>query len=127
MSVFTKIILFTDSDGRARFREENIDLSEGSPLSRLSPPVACSSYRLRKSPADFSYDFHCMGSACWIIILGGQMEIILQDGSSRIFKPGDCFYAADVLPAGAVFDKKVHGHASRGAGPDPLVTMFVAE
>lgn len=29
MSTFTKVVLFTDSDGRARFREETLALTEG--------------------------------------------------------------------------------------------------
>ena len=31
MTHFTKVVLFTDSDGRARFREEQVPLSEGTP------------------------------------------------------------------------------------------------
>jgi hypothetical protein len=53
------------------------------------------------------------------------MEIFLQDGTSRIFGAGQHFYSADVLPAGATFDAKVHGHWSRQVGPDELVTLFV--
>ena len=33
---FTQILLFTDTDGRARFREEQIPLTEGKPQARLS-------------------------------------------------------------------------------------------
>ncbi len=53
------------------------------------------------------------------------MEIGLQDGSSRVFAPGEHFFSADLLPAGAAFDPKVHGHWSRQLGPDPLVTLFL--
>jgi hypothetical protein len=53
------------------------------------------------------------------------MEIGIQGGVSRIFKPGEHFYSADVLPEGAVFDPAVHGHWSRQVGPDPLQTLFV--
>jgi hypothetical protein len=53
------------------------------------------------------------------------MEIGVQDGVSRIFKPGQHFYSADVLPEGALFDPQVHGHWSRQVGPDPLQTLFV--
>jgi hypothetical protein len=60
-----------------------------------------------------------------VFILGGQMEIGLQDGSSRVFKPGEHFYSADRLPAGATFDPAVHGHWSRQLGDEPLVTAFV--
>jgi hypothetical protein len=53
------------------------------------------------------------------------MEIGLQDGSSRLFKPGEHFYSADTLPEGATFDAKVHGHWSAQRGGSPLVTLFV--
>ena len=53
------------------------------------------------------------------------MEIGLQDGSSRIFGPGQHFFSADTLPAGATFDADVHGHWSRQLGTEPLQTLFV--
>jgi hypothetical protein len=31
------------------------------------------------------------------------------------------------MPAGAVFDAKVHGHWSRQVGDEPLVTLFVKD
>ena len=123
--LFTKIVLFTDADGRARFREEAIALTEGKPQAMLSPPMASGGLQLRHSPVGFRSSFHCTDSPQWVFILGGQMEIGLQDGSSRIFKPGDHFYSDDRLPQGAVFDAKVHGHWSRQLGDDPLVTLFV--
>lgn len=125
MTSFTKVILFTDSDGRARFREEALPLTEGTPQSRLSAVFASGGYQLRESPLGFRSQFHCTGSPQWVFILGGQMEIGLQDGSSRVFGPGQHFYSADTLPEGAAFDPAVHGHWSRQVGPDPLVTLFV--
>jgi hypothetical protein len=73
----------------------------------------------------FRSQFHCTATPQWVFILGGQMEIGLQDGTSRVFKPGDHFYSADVLPAGAEFDAAVHGHWSRQLGDKPLITLFV--
>lgn len=125
MSSFTRIVLFTDDDGRARFRDEAIALSEGKPMAQLSPLLPSSGYQLRLSPVGFRSEFHCTGAAQWVFILGGQMEIGLQDGSSRVFLPGQHFYSADVLPPGATFDATVHGHCSRQLGPEPLVTLFV--
>ena len=55
------------------------------------------------------------------------MEIGLQDGSSRVFGPGQHFHSADTLPAGAVFDPALHGHWSRQLGPVPLQTLFVKD
>ena len=125
MSTFTRVILFTDTDGRARFREEAVPLTDGTPAARLSPLAASGGYQLRESPVGFRSQFHCTGTPQWVFILDGHMEIGLQDGSSRVFSPGEHFYSADVLPAGAEFDPAVHGHWSRQVGARPLVTLFV--
>jgi hypothetical protein len=60
-----------------------------------------------------------------VFILQGQMEIGLQDGSSKVFGPGAHFFSADLLPEGVVFDPAVHGHWSRQVGEQALVTVFV--
>lgn len=125
MMTFTQTLLFTDVDGHARFRDEPIELSEGSPAARLSPVLPASGLQLRQSPVGFRSEFHCTGTPQWLFVLQGRMEIGLQDGSTRIFGPGQHFYSADTLPEGAVFDPKVHGHWSRQVGDEPLVTVFV--
>jgi hypothetical protein len=122
---FTKVILETGPDGRARFREEAVPLAEGKPAARLSTLMPSGGLQLRKSPVGFRSDFHCTENPQWLFVLGGQMEIGLQGGVSRIFKPGDHFFSADTLPAGATFDPAVHGHWSRQVGDEPLVTAFV--
>jgi len=127
MSTFKKVILFTDFDGRARFREELIPLSKGNPQSMLSEAFVSGGYQLRMSPVGFRSQFHCTSSPQWCFILSGQMEIGLQGGDSRIFKPGEHFYSADTLPEGAIFEPTVHGHWSRQAGADALVTLFVRD
>ena len=125
MTHFIQVVLFTDTDGCARFREESIPLDQGSPQSRLSEVFASGGYQLRTSPVGFRSHFHCTTAPQWCFVLGGQMEIGLQGGTSRIFKPGEHFYSADVLPDGATFDPAIHGHWSRQVGIDPLITLFV--
>ena len=122
---FTQVTLFTDADGRARFRESSIALPEGNPNSMLSTLRPSGGYQLRHSPVGFRSQFHVTITPQWVFILSGQMEIHLQDGTSRIFKPGDHFYSADTVPAGASFDARLHGHWSRQLGDQPLVTAFV--
>ena len=125
MSTFTKTILFTDTDGRAKFREEPVALSEGNPQSMLSSLMPSGGLQLRHSPVGFRSQFHCSPHPQWVFILGGQMQIGLQGGESRVFKPGEHFYSTDMLPADAVFDAKLHGHWSCQVGAEPLVTLFV--
>ena len=125
MTDFRKTVLFTDSNGRARFREELVALGEGTPQARLSALQPSGGYQLRHSPVGFRSSFHCTPSPQWVFILSGRMEIGLQDGSSRSFGPGEHFYSVDLLPDGATFDPEVHGHWSRQVGEEPLVTLFV--
>lgn len=125
MATFTKVILFTGTDGRAKFREEPVALTEGSPQAMLSPVLPASGCQLRQSPVGFRSQFHCTTEEQWLVVLSGEMKIGLQDGSSRNFKAGDHFYSADLLPKGASFDPAVHGHWSCQVGEQPLVTMFV--
>lgn len=117
--------LFTDHDGRATFRDMRMDLREGSAAAALSSLAPSSGHQFRKSPVGFRSQFHCTTIAQWLIVLQGAMEIGLQDGSSRIFKAGQCFYSNDTLPQGAEFDAKLHGHWSGQVGDEPLVTVFV--
>lgn len=125
MPEFRKVLLYTGADGRARFREEVLLLSEGTAAVSLSPLLPAGGLQLRQSPVGFRSPFHCSGSAQWLFVLQGQMEIGLQDGSSRIFGPGEHFHSGDTLPEGAVFDPELHGHWSRQVGDQPLVTLFV--
>jgi len=127
MTNFTKVVLFTDTDGKARFKEETMTMDEGTVQSQLTQIFSSEGYQLRHSPVGFRSQFHVTGKPQWVFILTGQMEIGLQDGSSRVFSAGEHFYSADTLPAGASFDPAVHGHWSRQVGEEPLRTLFLKD
>ena len=122
---FTKLVLYTDRDGRAKWREEALALPEGTPQAMLSRVFPSGGYQLRHSPVGFRSQWHCTPQPQWVFILAGEMEIGLQDGTSRVFRPGEHFFSADTLPEGAKFDAAVHGHWSAQRGAGPLVTLFV--
>lgn len=124
-ATFPIVELYTGDDGRARFRELALDLSQGSPASRLTALAPSGGWQLRESPPGFESAFHCTGEPQWLVVLQGFMEIGLQDGSTRVFGPGQAFYSNDVLPHGASFDPAVHGHRSRLIGEQALRTLFV--
>jgi hypothetical protein len=125
MNFIRTTVLFTDTDGRARFKDEEVPLAEGSPQAMLSALTPSGGFQFRESPVGFRSQFHVTLTPQWLVILSGQMEIGLQDGSTRVFGPGEAFYSNDVLPAGATFDASVHGHWSRQVGDAPLRTLFV--
>ena len=127
MTTFTKLVLYTDRDGRAKFREEQVPLDVGTPQTMLSTMFPSAGYQLRHSPVGFRSQFHCTLKPQWVFVLAGEMEIGLQDGSTRTFGPGEHFHSTDTLPAGATFDPKVHGHWSAQRGTNALVTLFVRD
>lgn len=124
-TTFTQVILYTDTDGKAKFREEQIALTEGNPNAMLSTILPASGVQLRHSPAGFQSKMHVTGTPQWVFILSGAMEIILLDGSARRFNAGDHFFSNDTLPEGATFNPELHGHWSREVAGEPLVTLFV--
>jgi hypothetical protein len=121
----TLTTLYTAADGRARFRDDALPLAEGTPAASLSALKASGGWQFRHSPAGFASGFHCTTTPQWLVVLQGRMEIGLQDGSARVFGPGECFYSNDTLPSGAEFDPAWHGHRSRALDNAPLVTLFV--
>ncbi len=125
MTMLTQSLLYTDADGRARWRDEALPLAEAAPGVRLSALSASGGVQWRSSPVGFKSDFHCTTTPQWLVVIQGRMEIGLQDGSTRVFGPGEYFYSNDTLPAGATFDPALHGHRSRQVGDEPLVTLFV--
>ncbi len=124
-TVLNQPVLYTDDDGRARFRDEPLSLTEGSPAARLSALMVSGGCQFRHSPVGFRSDFHCTTTPQWLVVLQGRMEIGLRDGSARVFGPGEYFYSNDTLPPGASFAPALHGHRSRQVGDEALVTLFV--
>lgn len=125
MTTFKHIVLYTDVDGYAKFREENLALPDGSPKALLSELFPSGGFQVRHSPPGVSSDFHCTTTAQWLVVLSGEMEIGLRDGTARIFRAGDHFFSNDLLPEGADFDSSLHGHRSRVISDAPLQTLFV--
>ena len=91
MTTFNQVILFTDTDGRAKFRDEALPMPEGNPQAMLSKLQPSGGYQIRHSPVGFRSQFHCTITPQWVFILDGTMEILLQDGSSRVFSPVNPF------------------------------------
>lgn len=127
MRKFVKTILYTDQYGYAKFKQEIIHFNEGTTQSELTELFSAKNYQIRFSPKGFVSNFHCTESPQWVFILEGQIEIGLQDGTTKTFKRGDHFYSADILPNNMTFNPNLHGHRSRQVGNEPLVTLFLRD
>jgi hypothetical protein len=122
---FTRVVLERGPDGRSRFTEEVVALTERKPQLFLSDPLPGGGVQIRVSPPGYRMDFHSTTQPQWTFVLSGALEIGLPDGTSRVFRPGDHLYSTDTLPPGTRFDPSVHGHNSRQLGDEPLVTALI--
>ena len=116
--------LLTDDDGSTVWSQRDWP-NEARGGMQLSPRIDCSSLRLRSSEPGYAADWHVAGDPTLIIIRSGTLRLILRDGSSRDFGPGDAFIAADDVPIGQPFDDTLHGHRAEVVGEETLQAIHI--
>jgi hypothetical protein len=103
--------LYTGSDGQSHL--EPIDLSRTPEWTR---GLAATSIAFRENPVGWSLDWHPAPRRQFVIILSGELEIGLGDGSRHVFGAGD---------ARLVEDTTGRGHTTRVHGNRPCVTATI--
>ncbi len=103
--------LYTGNDGQSHI--EPIDL-ERTPS--WTKGLATTQIAFRESPAGNFIDWHPAPRRQFVIILSGQLEIGLGDGSKHLFGPGD---------ARLVEDTTGKGHTTRVHGGAPCLTATI--
>jgi quercetin dioxygenase-like cupin family protein len=103
--------LYAGSDNQAHI--EKIDLAKMPEWMKGLPATQIS---FRVWPVGETLDWHPAPRRQFVIILSGQLEIGLGDGSKHVFGPGD---------ARLVEDTKGQGHTTRTLGNQPCVTATV--
>ena len=103
--------LYTAPDGQSHI--EPIDLAR---TPEWTQGLAATQNSFRVWPVGEFLDWHPAPRRQFVIILTGQLEIGLGDGSTRVFGPGD---------ARLVEDTTGKGHTTRTLGNDPCVTATI--
>jgi hypothetical protein len=103
--------LYTGADG-----ESHVDELKPKDHPELWQFQAASGIRLQEFPAKQFLDWHPAPRRQWVIILSGELEIGLGDGTLRRFGPGD---------ARLVEDTTGRGHTTRTLGDHPCLAMAV--
>ena len=103
--------LYTDAAGQSRVDaidiEKQADWLKGLPTTQISFSVW---------PVGRFLDWHPAPRRQFVIILSGQLEIGLGDGTKQVFGPGD---------ARLVEDTTGQGHTTRVGGNEPCLTATV--
>ena len=97
------IRLYTGDDGQAHF--ENLNLPAGETETVALKPGADMTFR-RVPDGSFS-DWHTAPRLQYVIVLSGQMEIGIGDGTKRVLNPGDILQVEDLTG---------QGHTTRSVG-----------
>ena len=103
--------LFTGSDAKSHI--EPVDLTKAAEWTKglKTTQISFSTW-----PVGRFLDWHPAPRRQFVIILSGQLEIGLGDGSKHVFGPGD---------ARLVEDTTGQGHTTRVVGGEPVVTTTV--
>jgi hypothetical protein len=103
--------LYTGSDGQSHFETialgQTPDWAKGVPTTQIA---------FREDPVGRFIDWHPAPRRQFVIILSGQLEIGLGDGTKHIFGPGD---------ARLVEDTTGKGHTTRVHGGQPCLTATI--
>ena len=103
--------MYTDDNAIARWEE--IDLDK---VSNWTNGIDVTQIRFGARPPGVLQDWHPAPQRQFVVILSGQLEIGFEDGSKKIFGPGD---------ARLVEDTTGKGHTTIALGNEPCITITV--
>jgi|GEM_PF-652817 len=106
----------TDRDGRTHFIDETIPFTGQEGPLRITSPLPATSISFRRTPGDFSFDFHHASRRQLVLVTSGGLEITVGSGETRVFRPGDILSLSDTWG---------QGHVSRAMDGKPLTAAFV--
>jgi hypothetical protein len=108
--------LYTGEDGQSHFEEMEFPLSDAGPVGRLSQTLAATGIIFRETGAGYDYGWHPAPRRQFVIMLEGEVDIEIGDGTVRRLGPGDILLAEDTTG---------RGHCSRAVGGRPRKSVFV--
>ncbi len=103
--------MYTDPDGKARW--EPIDLAA---VPTWTNGLDSTQIRFGIREPGVMQDWHPAPQRQFVIILSGQLEIGFEDGSKKIFGPGDARLVEDITGK---------GHTTIALGHEPCVTATI--
>jgi len=100
MTSMTITTIFTDDDGKSRFGEREIALTESSKLGMMSPLASTSGIIFRETGADYDFDFHVAPRQQYMVVLEGGVDFTVSSGETRRFGPGGIVLLMDTTGEG---------------------------
>jgi len=108
--------LYTGADGQSHFEDTEVELQDRGDVGYLSALHPVQGVIFRHTDGDYHYDWHNAPQRQYIVILEGQLEVEIGDGTRRLFSAGDVLLAEDV---------DGQGHISRSVDGKPRKSLFI--
>lgn len=92
--------IYASEDGASHFEEVTVPLHDAGAIGRLSERFDARHVLFRENAPDYDYDWHCAPERQLILLLDGQIEIEVSDGTVRRFGGGDVLLVEDTSGRG---------------------------
>ncbi|MDQ1424698.1 MAG: hypothetical protein QOD72_2196 [Acidimicrobiaceae bacterium] len=107
--------LYSGDDGQSHWDEIELEMQTDA----FSTEMAATFIQIRDTPGDDRSDWHPVPRRQFVVILSGEAEYEVGDGSTRRFGPGGIFLAEDLVG---------QGHRRRnGSGPRTVMIVPLAD
>jgi len=108
--------LYTGSDHESHFEDVEVPLNDARRSDHRSELMRVTGILFRETAGNFNIDWHNAPRRQYIITLKGEVEMIIGDGTKRVFGPGEIVLAEDTTG---------RGHISRAVNNQPRTSIFV--
>ncbi len=108
--------LYSGSDGESHIETIALPTVDSAPGKFIQSRLFSTDVEVGEAPPGMFVDWHGVSSPRFLIVLSGQLEIGLGDGSKHILKTGDMVLASDTIG---------RGHTSRTVGTEIVRSLTV--
>lgn len=92
--------LYSGPDGESHFEDTEIPLKDAGDIGRLSERLPATGVIFRENDPDYDYDWHPAPRRQYILMMTGEIEVEVGDGTKRRFQGGDILLAEDTTGRG---------------------------
>lgn len=108
--------IYSDENGVTHFEDGAVALAPGGEIGMLSDSIPGCSIVFRSTGADYDYDWHPTPARQFVLLMTGEIEVEVGDGTVRRFHAGDTLFLEDTEPP---------GHRTRNTGAVPRYSVFI--
>ena len=105
------VTLYTGSDDKSHFRDDDPGIESEQPLGSYSKKLSTTGMMFRTFRAGAKYDWHNAPQPQYIVYLEGEVEVKASSGEKRVFKPGDVLFATDLKGKGHITKTLTNGRS----------------